>query len=101
VLQARDPLIVGASALVGVDSWLGEIAPVQPVRLDRTIVGRGDQVMGSGGLDPRADGPAAARPVAHADGPPQVWSGTGFTITALRSRAAEGRRVDRHIWTWE
>ncbi|MBV9931292.1 MAG: hypothetical protein JO013_10145 [Alphaproteobacteria bacterium] len=101
LLQARDPLIVGASALVGVDSWLGETAPIRPVRVGRTVVGRGDQVMGSGGLDPRADGPAAARPIARADGPPQAWSGTGFTISALRSRAAEGRRVERHIWTWE
>ncbi|HEX5182426.1 MAG TPA: hypothetical protein VFW19_04640 [Allosphingosinicella sp.] len=101
VLQARDPLIVGASALVGVDSWLGTAAPVRPARLDRTIVGRGDLVMGSGGLDPRADGPAETPPTANAEGPPEVWSGTGFTLTAMRSAAAQGRRIERYIWTFE
>ena len=101
VHQARDPLIVGAASLIGVDSWLGDAPMLATARLGATIIGRGDVVAGSGRLDPRADGPVSPPPEAKADGPAQVWSGRGFTLSALRSTAASGRKVSRHIWTWD
>jgi phage tail-like protein len=101
VHQARDPLIVGAASLVGVDTFLGEARPFEQVRLGRTIIGQGDFVAGSGHLDPRADGPVSARPTARADGPGELWSGSNFTLSALRSSAPQGRRINRHIWTWD
>jgi hypothetical protein len=29
-----------------------------------------------------------------------VWAGSGFVLSALRSEAAPGRSIARHIWTW-
>jgi hypothetical protein len=34
------------------------------------------------------------------DGPAEIAPGSGFLLSALRSEAAPGARVDRHIWTW-
>lgn len=101
VLKAGDPLIVGAASLVGVDSYLTQAPPPERVRIGRSIVGRGDLVGGRGGLDSRADGPVSPAPEAHADGPREVWRGSSFSLSALASRAAEGRRIGQHIWTWE
>jgi phage tail-like protein len=101
VHQARDPLIVGAASLVGIDTYLAEAVPFERVRIGRTILGEGDFVAGSGQLDPRADGPVSPRPDARADAPAEVWSGSGFTLSAARSSAARGRSISRYIWTWE
>ena len=101
VSTASRPLIVGAASLVGIDTFLAEGKPPGRVRIGRSIVGAGDQVQGEGRLDPRADGPASARPVAVADGPSEVWSGTGFVVSSARSAGAPGRKIQRHIWTWE
>jgi hypothetical protein len=101
VHQARDPLIVGAASLVGVDTYLGEAQPFERVRLGESLVGHGDFVAGSGNLDPRADGPMSAPPVARGEASPEAWSGTSFTLSALRSSAAKGRSISRYIWTWE
>ena len=99
--QAQHPLIVGAASLVGIDSYLAEAEPFEQVRLGRTIIGAGDFVAGSGHLDRRADGPVSTPPRARADGPSEIWSGSSFTVSALRSTAAAGRRIERHIWMWE
>lgn len=101
VLHARNPLIVGASSLIGLDTFLAEPEPFERVHLGRTTLGSGDFVAGSGGLDSRADGPVPGRPVAKADGPGEVWQGSDFTLSALASRAAEQRRINRYIWMWE
>ena len=100
VLEASRPLIVGAASLVGVDTFLLDGPPVQRVRVDRSRLGTGDLVMGEGRLDARAEGPLAPRPRAVADGPTEVWSGTGFVLSAARSEAAAGRVIERNIWTW-
>jgi hypothetical protein len=101
VLQARDPLIVGAASLVGIDSYLAEAVPFERVQLGRTVLGGGDFVAGSGQLDRRADGPVSPPPRARADGPREIWSGSNFTLSAARSSAAGDRRITRHIWMWE
>ena len=98
---ASKPLIVGVASLVGLDTFLAEAPPPQRVRLGRTIVGAGDQVHGEGRLDPRADGPVSASPFAVIDGPSEVWSGTGFLLSAARSSAAAGRSITRNIWMWD
>jgi hypothetical protein len=71
------------------------------VRLNRTIIGSGDQVRNEGWLDDRADGPTQRAPFAKADGPHTVWRGSSFVLSALRSRARDGRSLNRYIWTWE
>ncbi|MGA9582589.1 MAG: hypothetical protein WBR13_11550 [Allosphingosinicella sp.] len=101
VHHVRDPLIVGAASLVGIDTYLAEGMPFERVRLGRSILGEGDFVAGSGHLDPRADAPASIPPVAVARGPGEVWSGSGFTLSAAGSSAAPGRRINRYIWSWE
>jgi hypothetical protein len=101
VHQARDPLIVGAASLVGVDTYLADAVPFERVRLGRTVIGQGDFVAGGGQLDPRADGPVSPPPDARADGPAEIWGGSNFTLSALRSSAAKGRSISRYIWTWE
>ncbi|MCC6829079.1 MAG: phage tail protein, partial [Novosphingobium sp.] len=100
VLEASRPLIVGAASLVGVDTFLVDGPPVRRVRVNRSRLGTGDLVMGEGRLDARAEGPLAPRPHAVADGPAEVWSGTGFLLSSARSEAAAGRVIERNIWTW-
>jgi len=101
VHRARDPLIVGAASLVGIDTYLAEGMPFERVRLGKSIVGGGDFVAGSGHLDPRADAPGSIPPTAVARGPGEVWTGSGFTLSAAGSSAAPGRRISRYIWSWE
>ena len=101
VHHARAPLIVGAASLVGLDTYLAEAEPFERVRLGETVVGQGDFIAGSGGLDGRADGPLPLAPTAFADGPAEVWLGNGFTLSGLASRAAEQARIERYIWMWD
>jgi phage tail-like protein len=101
VHHARNPLIVGAASLVGLDTYLAEPEPFDRVRLGETVIGEGDFVAGSGALDSRADGPVPLAPIAHADGPAEVWVGNGFTLSALASRAAERARIESYVWMWD
>lgn len=100
VATASLPLIVGVASLVGVDTYLVAAPQPTPFQVDISIVGGGDELLGVGSLDPRADGPASGKPVALIDAPSQVWSGTGFMVSAQRSSAAPGRKIVRNIWTW-
>lgn len=97
---ARQPLIVGAASLVGIDSFLLPEPTRRRVRIGRSQLGAGDLVEGEGRLDARADGPVAARPVAVADGPITVPYRTSFLLSAARSESAAERTVARNIWTW-
>lgn len=98
---ARNPLIVGAASLVGLDTYLTEPEPFARVRLGESVIGEGDFVAGSGALDSRADGPVPRAPTAKADGPAEVFIGNGFTLSGLRSHAAEHARIERYIWMWD
>ncbi|HWX49314.1 MAG TPA: phage tail protein [Roseomonas sp.] len=98
VVQATQPLIVGATSLVGVDTYLVDKAPPGTVTLDRSWLGVRDLVTGRGLLDMRGEAPASARPIAVADGPAAIPPGQGFLLSGLRSAAAPGRRVSRYIW---
>jgi phage tail-like protein len=100
LVPADRPLIVAVASLVGVDTFLTPAPPVPAVRVGRTRVGTGDRVQGQGRLDARADGPVPPLPVAIADGPGTIRSGTGFVLSAARSQAAPGRTIVRNIWTW-
>jgi phage tail-like protein len=101
VQHARNPLIVGAASLVGLDTYLAVAEPFERVQLGETVIGEGDFVAGWGGLDSRADGPVPTGPTARADAPATVWAGNSFTLSALASRAANQARIERYIWTWE
>lgn len=98
--HARQPLIVGAASLVGIDSFLLPEPIPRTVRINRSRIGGGDRIHGSGRLDARADGPVPRPPVAVADGPGEVLAGADFVLSAARSHAAPGRGIVRNIWTW-
>jgi hypothetical protein len=101
VHHARNPLIVGAASLVGLDTYLAAPEPFHRVRLGESVIGEGDFVAGSGALDSRADGPVPRAPTARADGPMEVWVGNSFTLSGLASRAAERARIEQYIWMWD
>ncbi len=101
LFAASSPLIVGAASLVGVDTYLMDAPPVQRVRLDRSLVGRGDLIMGEGWLDGRADGPLSPPPFARSAGPATTPSTASFTLSAAGSRAARGLNISQYVWTWE
>jgi phage tail-like protein len=101
LFTANASLIVGAASLVGVDTFLMNEPAVERVRLNRSIIGSGDQIRNEGWLDNRADGPTQRSPRARADGPATVWRGAPFVLSALSSRARDGRDVSQYIWTWE
>lgn len=63
VATASWPFMVGVASLVGVDTYLAHTVPRQPVRVQRSVLGGGDFVLGPITLDPRLRGEAAPPPV--------------------------------------
>jgi phage tail-like protein len=101
VLRASAPLLVAVASLVGVDTYLVDPPPTRTARLNRTDLGRGDVVAGTGGLDRRGDGPAPTPPVAVLDGPIEVSLGSDFVLSAGRSTAFGGAAIARNIFLWD
>lgn len=101
LFAASTPLIIGAASLVGVDTFLTTEPETERVQLNRSIIGSGDQIRNEGWLDDRADGPTQRGPLARADGPATVWRGAPFVLSAMQSKARDGRRISQYIWTWE
>jgi phage tail-like protein len=56
LLPASQGLIVGLASLVAVDTWLGQRPQAAGVRLDQTVLGRGDRLARPLSLDPRLEG---------------------------------------------
>jgi phage tail-like protein len=100
VFAVEQPLIVAASSLVGIDTYLAPPRSPGDVHIDRSRLGMGDLLVGDGRLDRRGETPASALPIAIADGPAVVPPGTGFLLSAARSQAAPGRTIVRNIWLW-
>ena len=104
VLMASAPLLVGLSSLVGVDTTIGEQAPPQPAHVERSIVGRGDYVLGKGSLDPRLEGAGsraldmARRPTAFAADVASEF-GDSFALDATGSQAYGGREIANYHWS--
>lgn len=63
VATASWPFMVGVASLVGVDTYLARAVPPRPVRVQRSVLGGGDFVLGPTTLDPRLRGEAAPPPV--------------------------------------
>lgn len=107
VVTASEPFLVGAASLVGVDTYLGPTAPICPVRVGRSRLGRRDVLVHSPSLDPRLDTvaqavppPAPQPPVADAGIDQTVGFGRSFQLDARGSQAAEGHRLVRYVWEW-
>lgn len=69
VTTASWPFMVGVASLVGVDTYLARAVPPRPVRVQRSVLGGGDFVLGPTTLDPRLRGEAAPPPVVPTDSP--------------------------------
>lgn len=104
VVSASAPFMVGVASLVGVDSYLGRKPPQQPVRVDRSTLGRGDRLIAPACLDPRIAGAAPAGkyppPVAKLRGPDVPVSPVeSFELDGSASAAAPQRSLDHYQWT--
>ncbi len=104
VLPTSAPLLVGVSALVGVDTYLDRRAPPRPARVGGSAIGRGDYVMGPAVLDPRLEGIGSGRPdlpgrrpIARAEDV-TAPHGEPFTLDGSASEAAPGRRLVSYRW---
>ena len=105
ILPASNALLIGASSLVGVDTYLSPKPKPQTATLDWSQIGS-DVVRHLPGLDPRLEAdpdfrlPAALdRPFADA-GPGQIVGvGDPITLNAGRSHAAPGATLTDFIWT--
>lgn len=64
VATASWPFMVGVASLVGVDTYLARAVPPRPVRVQCSVLGGGDFVVGPTTLDPRLRGEAASPVVA-------------------------------------
>ncbi|RMH38044.1 MAG: phage tail protein, partial [Nitrospirae bacterium] len=103
VATASQGLLVGIEAMIGVETFIGTVPPIDPVKLDKSYVGYRDVLRGSGSVDPRVEGGEASwdtsqRPVARLQAPPTVPHGGSFTLDAAGSEAGPGHRLARFIW---
>ncbi|GEM_PF-1018313 len=99
LLEMATPFVTGVASLVGIDSFLAEPVPDEPFRVEQSQLGQRDFIFGRGTLDRRGEVPATPPPRARADGP-ATTAQSGFRLDASRSAAAQGRSVNRYIWTW-
>ena len=60
IASASEPLLVGMTALVGVDTHLVQEQSPQPVTVGQSRIGVRDRVKGPASLDPRLEGNASA-----------------------------------------
>ena len=98
IISAPAPLLVGLSALVGVDTYLVEREAPGSVTVGRGRLGGGDRVRAGRGLAPEggtAAGPGP--PVARADDVAVAW-GEDVVLDASASTAAPGHRLTEYRW---
>lgn len=102
VVAASRPLLVGIASLVGVDTYLGPPRSPQPVRVQRSLLGISDFVIGVAALDPRISGAPTVPPpradIAVSD--PIVSPVESFILDGSRSRAAPGHVISEYRWRW-
>ncbi len=107
VLKASDSLLVGLSAIVGLDTYMGKRKPPKPAKIGKSFIGRGDYIKGMASLDPRLEGaaspvvkPGMRRPTANAGDDSNSEYGSNFTLDGSRSGAYDGRNIDHYLWRW-
>lgn len=106
ILPTSAPLLVGITALVGVDTYLSPRTQPSPARINSSYIGCGDYVMGPATLDPRLEGIGSGRPelpgqkpVARADDITAEY-GADFTLDGSKSEATRGRTLTSYHWTF-
>jgi len=105
VLTASFRFMVGMSSLIGVDTYLGESQPSEPVRIGHSNIGERDFILRPSSLDPRLEG-GATEPIVmenlrpQADAGPDITVGLGetFRLDGSRSTAPPGLAIVTFIW---
>lgn len=123
VTTVSQKFMVGMASLVGVDTYLSEPQPLQPVRLgglrlgaatSRLLgstlgsqLGTGDRLFHAPALDPRFEGGSGEEAQVHLDKPVAVLPknlgafrfSKSFQMDARKSKASGGRKIKEYIWT--
>ena len=103
VRVATQPFMIGLASLLGINTYLGPEAPLNPIRVDVSDVGRYDVVTELPSLDPRMDnGEVAAEftpPVAVITAPATVSSGGVITLNGAASSSPAGTAITSYQWT--
>ena len=98
---ASNAFRAGVASLAGVDTYLAPKPAPATARVDVSYLGRGDLIQRAPSLDPRLGGEDVGmkRPDAEAAAPPSIAIGNSFEIHADASKAFEGRKIVKYIWT--
>jgi phage tail-like protein len=107
VLTSTRRFIVGLASLVGVDTYVGEEVPREPVQVNKSFIGKKDFIQGVPSLDPRlgrgSSGPASMTdqpPVARLSAPENAELGQNIRLDASASSASPGRIITDYDWTY-
>jgi phage tail-like protein len=103
LVQASTALLIGIASLLGVDTFLRNKPPLQPVRVQTSEVGRFDVVQHLPSLDPRLEAGAGniefGDPVAKLSVPPFAVAGEPMLLDASDSRASGDNITTNFLWT--
>jgi phage tail-like protein len=103
VRVATQPLMIGLSSLLGVNTYLGPEPPRQTATLDVSDVGRYDVVTQLPSLDPRLENGqsfvAYAKPIARIKALAAVRPGDSILLDGSASTAPAGTTITTYTWT--
>jgi len=105
VLSASAALLIGLASLLGIDTFLRDKPPLQPVRVDKTEIGGTDVIRHLPALDPRLEaGEGAvdfAQPIGKLVTAPEAIPGQTITLDASGSQAGPDRTIKTFRWKIE
>jgi phage tail-like protein len=105
VLSASSALLIGLASLLGIDTFLRNKPPSEPVRIDQSDVGGLDVIRHLPALDPRLEAGESAidftQPVAKLITPSATLPGQTITLDGSGAKAAPGREIKSFRWKIE
>ncbi|HEX7958458.1 MAG TPA: phage tail protein [Terriglobales bacterium] len=105
VLSASAALLIGLASLLGIDTFLRDKPPLQPVRVDKSEIGGIDVIRHLPALDPRLEaGEAAvgyAQPIPKLVLAPEAIPGQTIILDGSGSQATPGRTIKTFRWKIE
>jgi phage tail-like protein len=105
IVKASAALLISLASLLGVDTFLTEKAPAQPVRVDVSDIGRLDRVRHLPSLDPRLESGLSSiefqAPIAKLNAPSSTAQAGTILLDASASQPGPGRTITAYSWTIE